>query len=143
MNAFTIGKAAKSAGVGVETIRFYEKRGLITQPAAQHGKYREYPLNVVTRIHFIKRAQELGFTLAEIRELMRMSESPGSNRKDVKELAEKKVETIRGKIADLQQLENTLTHLISACNGRGPIIGCPIIEALQQDTDTNLESNRD
>jgi len=104
MRGFTIGKVAKAAGVGVETIRFYEKKGLIEQPPSQ-GTYRTYPKTVVGRIRFVKRAQELGFTLAEIRELLSLADQPHENRATVKELAQRQ------------------------CSGEGPVEGCPIIEA--------------
>ncbi len=133
MNAFTIGKAARTAGVGVETIRFYEKRGLISQPNATKGKFREYPMTVVARIRFIKRSQELGFTLSEIKDLMRLADSPNSDRKRVKELAQRKTESIRRKIVDLQQLESTLSRLVTDCSGHGRVRGCPIIEAIVGD----------
>lgn len=130
MAAFTIGKAAQAAGVGVETIRFYEKRGLVIRPELKGGKYREYPPTVVTRIGFIKRAQQLGFTLAEIQDLLRLSDTPDSNRRQVKDLAERKATSIRKKIADLQRMEKTLSRLVRDCSGHGEVAGCPIIEAL-------------
>lgn len=130
MAGLTIGKVATAAGVGVETIRFYEKRGLIVQPVPTNGKYRHYPTAMVARIRFIKRAQTLGFTLAEIKELLLLSSSPNADRKAVKEFAQLKVKAIREKIFDLQQMERTLSQLVSDCSGRGSVQGCPIIEAI-------------
>ena len=128
MRGFTIGKVAKAAGVGVETIRFYEKKGLIEQPPSR-GTYRTYPKTVVGRIRFVKRAQELGFTLAEIRELLSLTDQPHENRAAVKELAQRKVDAILDKIAGLKKAEATLSDLVEQCSGEGPVEGCPIIEA--------------
>lgn len=132
MIKFTIGKVAKAAGVGVETVRFYEKKGLIEQPSAQ-GTYREYPKSVVSRIRFVKRAQELGFTLAEIRELLSFADQPDENRAAVKAIAQSKVAAILEKIADLRKAETVLSHLVERCSGEGPIHDCPIIEAFIDD----------
>ena len=104
MNEFTIGKVAKAAGVGVETIRFYEKKGLVVQPIAQ-GTYRVYPKGVVTRIRFIKRAKELGFKLSEIKELLALADGSGNDRAAVKDIASRKAEALRDKIAELKIAE--------------------------------------
>lgn len=132
MNKFTIGKVAKAAGVGVETVRFYEKKGLIEQPSSK-GTYREYPKFVVSRIRFVKRAQELGFTLAEIQELLCLADQPNEDRAAVKAIAQSKVALIVKKIADLKKAEATLSHLVERCSGEGPIHDCPIIEAFVDD----------
>ncbi len=135
MSKFTIGKLAAAAGVGVETIRFYERRGLIAQPTPLKTAFREYPESAVNRIRFIKRAQELGFTLSEVGELLRLSEKTGATRKSVKALAVKKLTLIREKLEDLQHMEATLSKLVDDCSGAGPLGGCPIIEAI---TDTQI-----
>lgn len=132
MRGFTIGKVAKVAGVGVETIRFYEKKGLIEQPPTQ-GTYRTYPKSVVGRIRFVKRAQELGFTLAEIRDLLSLADQPNENRAAVKQIAQQKVASIMEKIAGLKKAEATLSDLVEQCSGDGPVDGCPIIEAFLDD----------
>ena len=132
MRGFTIGKVAKAAGVGVETIRFYEKKELIEQPPTK-GTYRTYPKSVVGRIRFVKRAQELGFTLAEIRVLLSLADQPNENRADVKAIAQKKVASIMEKIAGLKKAEATLSELVERCSGDGPVDGCPIIEAFLDD----------
>jgi len=124
MRGFTIGKVAKAAGVGVETIRFYEKKGLIEQPPTK-GTYRTYPKSVV--------GQELGFTLAEIRVLLSLADQPNENRADVKAIAQKKVASIMEKIAGLKKAEATLSELVERCSGDGPVDGCPIIEAFLDD----------
>lgn len=128
MTGFTIGKVAKAAGVGVETIRFYEKKGLIDRPEAK-GTYREYPKSVVARLRFVKRAKELGFKLSEIRELLHFADHPDEDRSAVKSIAEQKLASIRQIISDLGKAESTLTDLVKQCSGEGPVQDCPIIEA--------------
>lgn len=130
MAGFTIGKVAKASGVGVETIRFYQRSGLINEPTPIRTSFREYPAATVDRIRFIKRAQNLGFTLTEIQELLGLSEQPGASRREVKAIAEAKLESIQQKIADLKQMEATLSQLVHDCSGRGKVPGCPIIEAI-------------
>ncbi len=129
MNGFTIGKVAKASGVGVETIRFYERKGLIIQPVAQ-GTYRIYPQSVVARIRFIKRAKELGFTLSEIKDLLTLADCPDNDRAAVKNIASQKAEMLRDKISELKKAEEALSALVENCSGEGKVEGCPIIEAL-------------
>lgn len=129
MSKLTIGKVAESAGVGVETIRFYERRGLVEQPK-KLGGFREYPGATVERIRFIKRAQELGFSLAEIEQLIALNDDQSGSRAEVKQLAGRKLEEIREKIQDLKRLAATLSELHKRCSGRGSIAGCPIIESI-------------
>lgn len=124
----TISKLAKELGVSVETIRFYERKGLIVQPLKPAQGYRHYPDNTVSRIRFIKRAQELGFTLTEINNLLTIDELPCNQ---VEALATLKLNAIREKIKDLQQLELSLSQLLSECRVNSNIDTCPIIEALQ------------
>lgn len=127
----TIGRLAQTADVGVETIRYYERRGLIRQPRATAGAFRVYPEDTVGRIHFIRRAKELGFTLSEIAELLSVTEKPTSERSSLKAYAAHKIEDIEHKIRDLTEIKRTLEKLMKACSGRGPLAGCPIMEALQ------------
>lgn len=129
MNGFTIGKVAKAAEVGVETIRFYEKKGLIVQPVAQ-GTYRMYSQNVVARIRFIKRAKELGFKLSEIKDLLALADRSDNDRGEVKVIASRKAEMLCDRIAELQKAEKALSELVENCSGEGTVEGCPIIEAL-------------
>ena len=138
MEKFTIGKVAKAADVGVETIRFYEKKGLIVQPQAT-GTYREYPTSVVTRIRFIKRAKELGFKLSEIRDLLELADQPDEDRAAVKQIAEAKVESIRTRIAELRKAEEILAELVDQCSGEGTVRDCPIIGAFG---DNEFRSNK-
>lgn len=129
MSGFTIGKVAQSAGVNVETIRFYEKKGLLQQPVAT-GTYREYPLSVVSRIRFIKRAKELGFTLAEIGSLLKLADEPENDRSTVRQIALMKADKLQQQIAELRKTESALRALVGRCSGKGSLEGCPIIESL-------------
>ncbi|MFI4848969.1 MAG: MerR family DNA-binding protein [Gimesia chilikensis] len=129
MSKLTIGRVAQAAGVGVETVRFYERKGLVKQPVAL-SSFREYPPDVIDRIKFIKRAQELGFTLAEVGQLLQIADSPHSSKREVKQLAGQKLVEIRQKIEDLQRLASILGTLHEKCSGRGALSDCPIIESI-------------
>ncbi len=131
MNSLTIGKVACQAGVGVETVRFYEREGLIEEPPRRASGYRQYPPETPARIRFVRRAKELGFTLKEIKELLSLRASPNSRCTDVRQRAEAKIEDIEQKIRDLQKMKKALTQLTAACDGRGPVTECPILEALE------------
>jgi len=126
----TIGKIAQRAGVGVETVRFYERKGLIERPRRRHSGFRQYPPDAVRRIRFIKRAQEVGFTLNEIAELLDLRLEPGSTCGDVKQRAQQKVEEIDQKLRDLRRMKRSLNELITACDGNGDVNGCPILNSL-------------
>ena len=127
IGSLTIARAATAAGVGVETIRYYERRGLIDQPTQKRGAYRRYDERHVARIRFIKRAQELGFTLDEIETLLELED--GTDRASIQKIAAARLEEIRGRIADLKRMEKTLAHLLEHCRS-GKSGKCPIIEAL-------------
>ncbi|MAT68537.1 MAG: heavy metal-responsive transcriptional regulator [Planctomycetaceae bacterium] len=129
MTKLTIGKVARSAGVGVETVRYYERRGLVEQPR-KLGGFRDYPAATVQRIRFIKRAQDLGFSLADIEQLIALTQCQDNPRADVKQLTGRKIQEIREKVADLQRLESTLSDLHRRCSGRGSLAGCPIFESI-------------
>lgn len=127
----TISRAAERAGVGVETIRFYERRGLIEQPARpRSGGYRFYDDEVVERIRFIRQAQELGFSLREIEELLSLRADPGADCGDVRTQAVIKREEVGRKIARLQHIRAALDELIASCPGGGALRACTIIDAL-------------
>ena len=127
-SGLTIGRLARAADVGIETIRYYQRRNLLPVPDPQDGAFRHYPLGLVDRIRFIKRAQELGFSLDEIGALLQLEE--GANRKAIRRVANDRLDQIRSKIADLQRMENVLTHLIHECEATGRAQPCPIIAAL-------------
>ncbi len=132
MGKTTIGKAARQAGVGVETIRFYERKGLIRQPLKPlDGGPRLYPEETVHRIRFIRQAQELGFSLREIAELLDLRAAPDADCADIRQRASVKLEEVEAKIAQLQQIGQALRRVIAACPSRGGLEGCSIIDALE------------
>jgi MerR family copper efflux transcriptional regulator len=131
MQALTIGKVARRAEVGVETVRFYERQGLIAEPQRAKSGYRLYPEETVTRIRFIRRAKELGFSLREIRELLALRVDPEVSSAEVKACAQMKITAIEEKIRALQRMKETLVQLTSACDGCAPVSACPILEALE------------
>lgn len=132
MKALTIGKAARAAGVGVETIRFYERRGLIKQPPKpDRAGYRDYSADTVRRIQFIRQAQQIGFSLREIQELLSLRADPSADCSDVREKAAAKVEEVNRKIAELEKVRAALEEVIAVCPGRGALRACTILEALE------------
>ena len=127
----TIGRLAKTAGVGVETIRYYQQRGLLPVPMAV-GAYRHYPFAMNARIRFIKRAQELGFTLDEISELLRLED--GTDRVSIRRIATARLDQIEQKLTDLRRMQKTLRHLVGACEHTSQGLPCPIIATLAATT---------
>lgn len=130
MSAMTIGQVAKCSSVGVETVRFYERKGLLEEPPRRESGYRQYAQDVIRRIPFIKRAKELGFSLKEIGELLSLRIDPQTSCGEVKERAETKIADIDSKLRDLRRMQAALVQLAATCTGRGPIGQCPILEAL-------------
>lgn len=130
MKALSIGKAARDAGVGVETIRFYEREGLIEQPPKPHMGVRRYSHETVSRVRFIKKAQQLGFTLREIHELLALRADPAADCSQLREEVALKLQNVRDKIEQLQQIAAALETLIGACPGQGGLQVCSILEAL-------------
>lgn len=128
----TIGQVAKQAGVGVETIRFYERRGLIAEPKRRASGYRQYALDAVRRIRFIRRAKELGFTLEEIADLLSLRVDPNSKSSDVRKRARAKISDIEDKIATLGDMRDALERVVSKCRGCRPTSECPILEELDR-----------
>ena len=132
MKNLTIGKVASESGVGVETVRFYEREGLLTQPARRPSGYRQYEPEVVARLRFIKQAQRLGFTLREIKELLALKLDPDATRKQVKERAVAKIADIERRIEELKRMKKALAPLVLACDGKGALDGCPILDAIEK-----------
>lgn len=128
----TIGRLAKRAGVGIDTIRFYERRGILPEPRRTASGYRLYRDDAVARIRFIRRAKELGFSLDEISLLLRLQDV-GGPKAEVKQLTDRKIHTIDSKIQDLARMKHVLERLSGSCSGQGDVAGCPIIEALFSD----------
>ncbi len=133
MKPLTIGQVARSAGVGVETVRFYERQGLLQEPARKESGYRQYPEDVVARLGFIKRAKELGFSLKEIKDLLALRVDPETTCGEVKRRAEAKIADVEEKIQALQRIKKALVRLTAVCRGRGPTSECPILEALDRE----------
>lgn len=127
--ALTIGRLARETGVSVETVRYYQRLGLITEPERPREGYRVYPNDTVTRLLFIKRAQQLGFSLGEIAELLEMSQGCCD---DVRVRAEAKRQQVNAQIRDLSALRDTLDTLIDSCNTGSSSVHCPIIDSLTQ-----------
>lgn len=132
MERLTIGQVAGLADVGVETVRFYERQGLIEEPPRRVSGYRQYPPDAVERIRFIRRAKDLGFSLREIKELLALRLDPESTCGDVRERAEEKLADIRAKIEALDGMRAALERLTAACSGKGSVGACPILEALAE-----------
>jgi MerR family transcriptional regulator, copper efflux regulator len=138
MVELTIGQVAKQTHVNIETVRYYERRGLIPEPPRRESGYRQFSPEVITRIKFIKRAQELGFSLDEISELLTLRVDPQMPCSEVKQRAEVKIADIEHKIADLQRMKQTLVKVTNACTGQGSTSVCPILDALEPDEDEYL-----
>ncbi|MBC96673.1 MAG: hypothetical protein CME63_02920 [Halobacteriovoraceae bacterium] len=124
----TIGKLAKAAEVGVETIRFYERKGLLIQPE-KVGGFRYYSSDLVTKIRFIKRSQQLGFTLSETKELLELSVQSTSQCKDILLKTEHKIREIDEKMKDLKRMKDSLSSLANCCEDKTiPLSECPILD---------------
>ncbi len=130
METLTIGKLAKRVGVSTDTIRFYERCGLIETAARSESNYRLYSEDDALRLRFIRRAKSLGFTLAEIGELLVLSSDPAATKADIKERALQKIDKIRDRVRDLTRIQAGLEQLVAQCDGHGPVDDCPILAAL-------------
>ena len=127
----TIGEAARRAGVGVETVRFYERRGLVEQPPAPAGRrVRVYPAETIKRIRFIRQAQQLGFSLREIKELLALRADPNADCSEVREQAVAKLQEVRRKVEQLREIGAALEAVIAVCPGRGGLQACSILDTL-------------
>lgn len=126
--SYTIGDVAEAAGVGVETVRYYERRGLVPQPGRGVGAYRRYGKGHVDRIRFVKRGQALGFSLEEIATLLELED--GTDRRSIRRIASARMEETRRRIADLRRIERVLAHLLHECEAHSTAPRCPIIAAI-------------
>ena len=124
-----IGTAAEQAGVNIQTLRYYERRGLLPRPPRRTSGYREFPDDAVRIVRFIKRAQDLGFTLGEVEELIKLRSEKRRDRTRVRAVAEARLRQVDRKIAELQAIKQALSHLVHCCQD-GSTLECPIIEAL-------------
>ncbi len=127
--ALTIGGLASASQVGVETVRYYQRRRLLPIPSGA-GAVRRYPAELINRIRFIKKSQNLGFTLDEIRELLKLEE--GGNRRAIRTVANSRLKSIREKIGDLERMEGVLAQRVHDCEEANSSAACPIIAALSE-----------
>lgn len=129
----TISCLAREAGVNLETVRYYERRGLLPSPPRSVSGYRLFPEGAARRLKFIRRAQQLGFSLGEIRELLALRVAHSTGGAAVRRKAEAKLADIEAKIKTLESMKKTLRKLTKACAGCGPISECPILESLERE----------
>jgi MerR family mercuric resistance operon transcriptional regulator len=128
----TIGALAETAGVNVETIRFYQRKGLMPEPEKPYGSIRRYGAAELARVRFIKSAQRLGFSLEEIGELLKLED--GARCSEARQLAEQKLVDVRQKLGDLQRIESVLAELVARCSAVRGRVNCPLIASLQEAT---------
>lgn len=126
----TIGALADTAGVNVETIRFYQRKGLMPEPEKPYGSIRRYGAAELARVRFIKSAQRLGFSLEEIGELLKLED--GARCSEARQLAEHKLVDVRQKLTDLQRIESVLAGLVARCSAVRGRVNCPLIASLQE-----------
>lgn len=135
MHMLTIGQVSKKSGVHVETIRYYQRLGLVVEPPRPRGSFRHYGDDAVARLRFIKRAQQLGFTLDEVRNLLMLED--GQSCSATRALAEKKLAVIEARLADLNRMRKLLRGLVLECDSGKEPRRCPIIETLSLSIDAN------
>ena len=128
-----IGELAEAADVGVETIRFYEREGLLPEPPRSEAGYRLYDAEAVRRLRFIRKAKDIGFTLAETKDLLELRVTDASTCDDVAERARRKVTVVEDRIRDLNRIRSVLRNLVEACASRTGTTECPILEVLDDD----------
>ena len=129
-----IGQAASQAGVNIQTLRYYERRGLLPRAPRRTSGYREFADDSIRVVRFIKRAQDLGFSLNEVEELLRLRGERKRDRRRVRAIAERRLRQVDAKIAELRAMRHALSHLIERC-AAGSALECPIIEAFEASTD--------
>lgn len=129
-DGLSIGEVAAQAAVNVQTLRYYERRGLLPAPPRNEAGRRQYPAEAVSLIRFIKRAQELGFTLDEAAELVALRKARGRDRLKVRRAAEKKLKDVDSKIAHLRAIRKAVSILVDSCACQSQAVECPILEAL-------------
>ncbi|WP_176466261.1 MerR family transcriptional regulator [Aliifodinibius salipaludis] len=139
ITTYKIGEVAKRADVNKETVRYYEQRELIPKPDRRRSGYRIFTQRHIDQITFLKRAQQLGFTLTEIKELLDLRLDENTTCSKIKEEAQQKYQDVSKKIHDLQRIQETLTNLIDCCSEDRPIGDCPILEALEGKNETGKQ----
>lgn len=133
IETLTIGELAGAVGVNVQTVRYYERRGLLPKPKRRASGYREYLATDVARLEFIRRAQALGFTLSEIEQLLALRVDPRTTPEDVHRAVEEKIEAVEEKIRDLTRISGALRKMAASCHAHGPLGECPFLEALESE----------
>ena len=127
MQTMKIGEVAKRSGVGIETVRYYEREGLLEQPARRPSGYRQYDESTLHRLEYISRAKELGFTLSEIRELLELSFTAHSGCDHVRQRAEAKITDLENKIRSLQKMRRSLRNIVRQCKTKNSFEECPLV----------------
>lgn len=127
MTSMKIGEVAKRSGIGIETIRYYEREGLLLEPERRPSGYRQYDASTLDRLAYIVRAKELGFTLAEVRELLQLSFAPHAGCDHIRQRAERKVSDIESKIRNLQQMKRSLNKIVQRCRTNNSADDCPLV----------------
>lgn len=133
MQTLTIGELAGAVGVNVQTVRYYERRGLLPKPKRRASGYREYLSSDVARLEFIRRAQALGFTLSEIEQLLALRVNPRTTPADMHRAVNEKIEAVEEKIRDLTRISGALRKMAASCHAHGPLGDCPFLEALESE----------
>jgi len=140
MTTMRIGEVSRQSGVGIETIRYYEKEGLLAAPARRPSGYRQFDKSVVARLQFIRRAKELGFTLAEIRELLGLWFDTTTKCEHVRQRAERKIDDLEDRIRSLQKMKRSLKKIVKQCEGGESVDACPLWLGLDEPrTDRNSD----
>lgn len=139
ITTFKIGEVASRAHVNKETVRYYEKRELIPEPDRRRSGYRIFTQRHIDQITFIKRAQQLGFTLSEIKELLELRIDEDITCSEIRSEARHKYQDVIAKIEDLERIKKTLVDLIDSCSGGGPKSDCPILGALEGESETGRQ----
>lgn len=129
LERMTIGAFAAAAGVNVETVRYYQREGLLSEPSKPSGSIRRYGMPDVERVRFIKSAQRLGFSLDEVKGLLALDD--GTHCREARALGQQKLKNVREKLADLRRIESVLAHLVTDCENTRGTVSCPLIAALQ------------
>jgi MerR family mercuric resistance operon transcriptional regulator len=136
MELLKIGEVARQSGLKVDTLRYYERIGLLDEPLRRPSGYREYPQDVVVRLRFIRRAKQLGFSMRETKELLDLRVSPEKRCAEVRQAAEAKMADIAAKISDLERMRRALEEITLSCSGQGPTSECPILRMARDEMPT-------
>lgn len=134
-----IGHLAGKAGVAIDTVRYYERRGLLPEPARRPSGYRDYGDDELQQLRFVRRCKALGFTLDETRDLLRLNADPATDRSEVRALTERRLADVEAKLRELQLLRDSLAELANSCSGSGSLEGCPIIHRVLGETTKDRE----